>query len=89
MQNISDFIDWVIWLGVAVIGWFLNRTINKIEEQQKSHETRLNTVERDIAVIGKSVDNNFAALSSTIDNMQTQLTEIKALLIEEIKKDKR
>lgn len=88
MENIKDFVDWLVWILVAVVGWFLNRTVNKIERTQETHEKRLSRVETEVAVIGKSVDNNFATLSSSIDNLQTQLSEIKALLIEQIKDNK-
>jgi len=89
MENIRDVVDWIVWILVAVVGWFLNRTINKIEQRQDKLESKLNDAERDIAVIGKSVDNNFSTLSSSIDDMKTQMSEIKALLIEELKKDKK
>jgi len=89
MENIRDVVDWIVWILVAVVGWFLNRTINKIEQRQDKLESKMNDAERDIAVIGKSVDNNFSTLSSSIDDMKTQMSEIKALLIEELKKDKK
>lgn len=89
MESIKDIVDWIVWILVAAVGWFFNRTISKIESRQDRLEQRASEVEKDVAVIGKSVDNNFSTLSSSIDNLQTQLSEIKALLIEELKKEKR
>ena len=86
---IKDIIYWVFGGLIAIIGWFLNRTINKVERVQETHEKRISKVETAVAVIGKSVDNNFATLSSSVDNLQTQLSEIKALLIEQIKENKK
>ena len=85
---IKDIIYWVFGMLIAIIGWFLNKTINKIEAVQESHAERIGKVETGIAVIGRSVDNNFATLSSSVENLQTQLSEIKALLIEQIKNSK-
>lgn len=86
---VRDIIYWVFGLMITVIGWFLNRTINKIEDQQEKHESRISKVETGVAVIGKSVDNNFATLSNSVDNLQHQLSEIKALLIEQLKESKK
>lgn len=88
MENIKDIVDWVIWMLVAVVGWFLKATISRIEKLQEKHEDRISKVETDVAVIGKSVDQNFATLSSSIGNIQTQLLEVKTLLIDELKKYK-
>jgi predicted PurR-regulated permease PerM len=85
---IKDIIYWVFGMLIAIIGWFLNKTINKIEAVQESHAERIGKVETGIAVIGRSVDNNFASLSSSVENLQAQLSEIKALLIEQIKNSK-
>ena len=85
---IKDIIYWVFGMLIAIIGWFLNKTINKIEAVQESHAERIGKVETGIAVIGRSVDNNFATLSSSVENLQAQLSEIKALLIEQIKNSK-
>lgn len=89
MVNIMEIVDWIVWILVASVGYFFSRTINKIEQRQDTHEKRINRVETDVAVIGKSVDNNFSTLSSSIENLQQQLSEIKALLIEELRKDKK
>lgn len=86
---VRDIVYWVFGLMITVIGWFLNRTINKIEDQQEKHEDRISKVETAVAVIGKSVDNNFATLSNSVDNLQHQLSEIKALLIEQLKESKK
>lgn len=88
MIDIKDIIYWVLGILIAVVGWFMRGTMSRVEDTQKQHDKRINKLETEVAVIGKTVDNNFQSLSSSLDAMQVQISEIKALLIEQLKDNK-
>lgn len=88
MIELVDLIQWVLYGLVVIVGFFIQKTLNKIERDGEKKEERINALERTVAVIEKTVDNNFSTLANSMEALRSDLVEIKALLIEEIKKSK-
>jgi len=71
--------NWVLVVTVIVLGYFMNRTLNKIEKILENHETKLNDHETRIQLSQQFADTYVSTHQITFNEIMNKLNAIQKI----------